>query len=174
MLDLVDVGELTIESYRGTARVQRPACGGHIPCSMSDQMFRLRAHAWIPAAAAFLSLACAAKPVAVSPPVRPASAHVVLYDGLPLPPYRKIREVRTVACARQLGRKPDLAAARDQLRVEAARLGGNAVGNIMCHHESARLGSPCWKIAQCTGEVECASSATNRRVSQTCQATARR
>ncbi len=138
-------------------------------------MLRLGAHVWIPAAASFLSLvSCAAKPVAVTPPVKPDAAHVVLYDGLPLPPYRKIREIRTVACARELGRDPNVAAARDQLRVEAARLGGNAVGNIMCHSESARAGSRCWKIAQCTGEVDCASSATNRRVAPTCRATPRR
>ena len=142
---------------------------------MTNQMIRFRARQWVGAAAAFLSLAsCAAKPIPVSTPGRPTASQVVLYDGLPLPPYRKIRQIQTMACARELGRDPDLTAARDRLRGEAVRLGGNAVGNIMCHNENAPAGSPCWKIAQCSGEVDCASSATNRRVEPTCRVTARR
>lgn len=141
---------------------------------MTSPMFHFHGQ-WIGAAVAALSLAsCAAKPGAVSAPVKPAASDVVLYDGLPLPPYRKIRQVRTMACARELGREPNLAAARDSLRGEAVRLGGNAVGNIMCHNESAPAGSPCWKIAQCTGEVDCASSATNSRVEPTCHVAGRR
>ena len=122
----------------------------------------------------FSSLACATKPVPSSPKVTEAAADVVLYDGLPLPPYRKIRKLRTAACGYQLGRDPRLAAARDNLRVEAARVGGNAVGNIMCHLESGPPHSPCWKIAVCSGEAECASSTTNHRVRATCRLAARK
>jgi hypothetical protein len=138
-------------------------------------MLRFRPSAWVLSAIAMSSLAtCAIKPVPPSPRVGEAAADVVLYDGLPRAPYRKIRALRTVSCARQLGREPDLAATREALRVEAARAGANAVGNIMCHNESAPAGSACWKIAACTGEAECASSATNHRVRASCPATARR
>lgn len=138
-------------------------------------MPRFRAHLWAVLALALPSLAtCATKPVPASLPVKPASAEIALFDGLPLPPYRKIREVRTTSCAFQLGREPDLAAARDRLRVEAVRAGGNAVGNIMCHKDPGPAHSACWKIAECTGEIDCASSATNSRVRGTCRAAARR
>jgi hypothetical protein len=139
------------------------------------EMIRFRVPVWVLSAIVLLSPAsCAIKPVPAPPTVRAAAGDVVLYDGLPLPPFRTIRRVRTVTCARQLGRDPDLAATRSALRIEAARAGGNAVGNIMCHHGSGPAHSPCWKIAECTGEVECASSATNHRVQATCHATARR
>jgi len=139
---------------------------------MNQWMFRFVAPHCI-AVALSAAAACAAQPRAVSPPIQPRSAHVVLFDGLPLAPYRKIREVRTVACARELGRDPNIAAARDQLRVEAARRGGNAVGNVMCHYESGPAGSSCWKVAQCAGEVDCASNETNTSVRPTCRVTAR-
>ena len=139
------------------------------------EMFRFRLHAWVLSAIAMSSRAtCAIKPVPAPPRVGEAATDVALYDGLPLPPYRRIRDVKTFSCARQLGREPDLAAARNALRVEAARAGGNAVGKIMCHNESAPARSACWKIAACTGEAECASSATNHRLRASCPAAARR
>ena len=137
-------------------------------------MTRFRAHLWALSALALSSVAtCATKPVAAAPPVKPAAAEIALFDGLPLKPYRKIREVRTTSCASQLGREPNLAAARDRLRVEAVRAGGNAVGNVMCHIDPGPAHSACWKIGECTGEVECASSATNSRVRGTCRGAAR-
>jgi len=137
-------------------------------------MTPFRAGALVVSVIGFSSLACATKPVPSSPKVTEAAADVVLYDGLPLPPYRKIRKLQTASCGYQLGRDPRLAAARDELRVEAARVGGNAVGNIMCHVESGPPHSPCWKIAVCTGEAECASSATNHRVRATCRLATRK
>jgi len=135
---------------------------------------RLHPGLWLLSAIILASATCATKPVPASPQVREAAADVVLYDGLPLPPYRKIRDVRTVSCARQLGRDPNLGTAREALRGEGARAGGNAVGNIMCHNEVGPAHSACWKIATCTGEAECVSSATNQRVRATCRVTKRR
>jgi len=138
-------------------------------------MIGSRLRAWFLSAIVVSSpAACAIRPVPVRPQAREAAADVVLYDGLPLPPYRKIRDLRIVSCTRQLGQDPDLAATREALRIEAARVGGNAVGNIMCHRAAAPAHSACWKIAECTGEADCASSATNQRVRATCRASARR
>jgi hypothetical protein len=138
------------------------------------EMIRFRVHFWALSAIVLSSAAtCAVKPVPASPRINGGVADVVLYDGLPLPPFRKIRDLRTVSCARELGQDPDLTAARNALRIEAARVGGNAVGNIMCHPENGPPHSACWKIAECTGEAECASPVTNHIVQATCRVTRR-
>jgi hypothetical protein len=80
-------------------------------------------------------------------------AQVKLLDGRPLTPRRSIREVQTFACARDAASEPDILAARADLRSEAARLGGDVVGNIMCHVEDARRHPDCWRVARCTGDV---------------------
>jgi len=113
--------------------------------------------------------ACGTKPAPGTRPLRPAASSIVVFDGLPLAPYRKIREVETTSCARELGREPEISDARAQLRVEAARLGGNAVANVMCHAQPARPRSPCWKIALCTAEIDCASPLTNHHVDDVCR-----
>ena len=118
---------------------------------------------------ASLLAACGTKSVPAAHRLRPSS--VAMFDGLPLPPYRKIRQIQTTSCAYELGREPKVAEAQDQLRLEAARLGGNAIANVMCHPEPARPYSPCWKVARCTAEVACASSETNHRVDGTCSIT---
>ena len=151
------------------------ADGGTAFAAPMNEMIRLRPRVWVLSAIVVSSSAtCAIKSAPTPVKVREAAADVLLYDGLPLPPIRRIRDLRTVSCARQLGRDPDIAVTRDALRIEAARVGGNAVENIMCHIERGPAYSACWKIAACSGEAVCASSVTNHRVQATCRATARR
>jgi hypothetical protein len=107
--------------------------------------------------AVVLSLAACATapaPAPISPELARASIRVQLMDGRPLTPHRRIREVQGLSCAREVATDPDRRAARERLRVEAARLGGDVVGNIMCQEED---GAPshrdCWKIARCTGDA---------------------
>ena len=88
-----------------------------------------------------------------APPARERPPEVRLLDGPPLTPRRHIREVQTFACTRDAASELDLISARDDLRIEAARLGGDVVGNIMCHEVDARHHPDCWKVGRCSGDV---------------------
>ena len=124
---------------------------------------------WVRAAMlGLLFVGCASSPPPASPQLRCAAAEVLLLDGPPVPPHRKLRQVETIACARELAEAPDMAAARQQLKIEGARAGANAVGNIMCHEEDAGAARDCWKIARCTGDAYCASRASNWQVVTDC------
>lgn len=126
---------------------------------------RPRLARWLGAVAVSWCLGCATAPP--SPAVRHAAVKVALIDGMPMPPFRKIRQVQAVSCSDQLGQAPVMADAREGLRVEAARVGGNAVGNIICDLELAKHGS-CWEIARCTGDASCVSSSTNPQIKERC------
>jgi hypothetical protein len=97
-----------------------------------------------------LSGACATSRV---PAAHERSAQVRLLDGRPLTSRRSIREVQTFACTRDAASELDLVAARYELRIEAARLGGDVVGNIACHEQDARHHPDCWRVGRCTGDV---------------------
>jgi hypothetical protein len=103
--------------------------------------------------AAALLTGCATGRSPPSPGGGRAAAQVKLLDGPPMTPHRKIRQVQAFACAHDFASQPDVVAAREQLRSEAARLGGDAVGNVMCHEEDARRHHGCWKVARCTGDA---------------------
>jgi hypothetical protein len=95
--------------------------------------------------------------VADGPPVsqdlRRTAARVALLDGWPSVPYRRLRHVEAVSCAREIAADPDVEGARGQLKIEAARLGGNGVANVMCEEERAGPGIRCWKVVRCVGDV---------------------
>ena len=130
-------------------------------------MSRFRQFTWsLGLIATFCLASCATAPP--SPQVRQAAVRVALIDGMPLPPARTIREVQATSCAVVIGEQPVIANARDKLRVEAARVGANAVGNIMCDIELARGHSECWEIARCTGDATCASRSSNPQVAERC------
>jgi hypothetical protein len=108
------------------------------------------------ALAVFLATAACgtAPPPPVSPELARASARVQLMDGRPTAPHRRIRQVRSYSCAREIATDPDRRAARERLRVEGARAGGDVVGNIMCQEEDgAPAHRECWKVALCTGDA---------------------
>ncbi|HVU49138.1 MAG TPA: hypothetical protein VHL80_00530 [Polyangia bacterium] len=110
---------------------------------------------------ASLPLACATGSRSTSPSAKRAAADVALVDGPPFRPSRRIRQVETVDCASTLGEAPEIARAREALKRQAIRYGGNVVGNIMCDVEIGPPHSDCWEIARCTGDVECASTSAN-------------
>lgn len=86
-------------------------------------------------------------------PVRLRSAQVQLLDGRPLTNRQSIRQIQTFACTRDAASEPDVALARNDLRIEAARLGGDVVGNIGCHEADSRHHPDCWRVARCMGDV---------------------
>jgi hypothetical protein len=105
---------------------------------------------------ALLLAACATAPATapLSPDLARAAARVRLMDGRPVTAQRRIRQVQAYSCALDLATEPDRREARERLRVEGARAGGDVVGNIMCDEESgAPAHRECWKVARCTGDA---------------------
>ena len=84
---------------------------------------------------------------------RERSARVELLYGRPLTPRSRIREIETFACTLDAASEPDPSVARDDLRLEAARVGGDVVGNVACHEADPRHHPDCWRVARCTGDV---------------------
>jgi hypothetical protein len=102
---------------------------------------------------ALLLAGCAAASPPSSPEVWRAAAQVRLMDGPPVRPHFKIRSVHARVCARAITSDLDVASAREHLRFEAARVGGDVVGNVMCQEEDALASRDCWRIASCTGDA---------------------
>ena len=109
-------------------------------------MIRFRARQWVGAAAAFLSLAsCAAKPIPVSTgQADRLSGRAV--RRVAAAPYRN-RQIQTMACARELGRDPNLAAARSTARRArptggSSRLAGSRPDVEMLGHERGAPAAP--------------------------------
>jgi len=88
------------------------------------------------------------------PAVRRATAAVDLVVGKPSHEYTIIKEVVGFSCARQAGFSPSVDAARENMRVEAGKLGADAVINIACE-ESSRVDwkRNCWKSSECRGDA---------------------
>ena len=83
---------------------------------------------------------------------RTGSTTVQLIDGAPPPGFLMLGKVRGLSCA-QRGSNPDMAAAREQLKLEAARLGGTAVASIGCEEKGLNFEDDCWKSISCEGDV---------------------
>lgn len=64
-----------------------------------------------------------------------------------------IREVSGLSCAVQAGASPSMDAAREDLRVEAAKAGADALSAVICREGDVDLGSNCWKTIRCTGDA---------------------
>jgi len=112
-------------------------------------------HLGAPLACAVVVAACLAtsSPAPVSQDLRRTAAGVVLMDGWPSRGYRRLRHVEVTSCAREIAADPDIEGARGQLKIEAARQGGNGVANVMCEEERAGKGIHCWKVVRCAGDV---------------------
>ena len=119
--------------------------------------------------ATLLLLGCGMHAKPTSTNVARVRRDVTLTDGPAFPPSRKIGEVEAVDCARSLGEPPVIANAREGLKRQAMKYGGNAVGNIMCEVALGPPHSECWEIARCTGDVECASLSTNPWIHTSCR-----
>jgi len=97
--------------------------------------------------------ACASAPV-IPPELRRSAGAVVLLDGPPPVGFRLIQQVEGLSCEKNLyGGGPSMAAARESLKLEAARRGGTVVGNIFCREEGTSFGDNCWKSFHCSGDA---------------------
>jgi hypothetical protein len=96
--------------------------------------------------------ACATAPT-MTPELGRAAANVKLIDGPPPAGHQLIAPVEHLSCARVVGTSPDMAAAREQLKIEAAMRGANAVASIVCQEEGVSFGDNCWKSVRCMGDA---------------------
>lgn len=75
--------------------------------------------------------------------------------------YEIIGEVLGVSGARQAGANPDMEAAREKLKIEAAKLNADAVINVICEEGGIDLKRNYWKTIQCRGDAIKWKSAKN-------------
>jgi hypothetical protein len=89
------------------------------------------------------------------PELRRAAATVKLIDGPPPPRRERFGAVQGLSCgSRQRNSEPDAGVARERLKVEAARLGGNAVASVVCREEATNQpADDCWRSIRCTGDA---------------------
>lgn len=99
-----------------------------------------------------MACGCATTPT-MTPELRRAAASVQLIDGPPPAGHELVAPVEHLSCARVVGTTPDMAAAREQLKIEAAMRGANAVASIVCQEEGVSFGDNCWKSVRCMGDA---------------------
>lgn len=67
--------------------------------------------------------------------------------------YETLTEVRSMSCARQLGSSPSMDAAKDMLRINAAKVGGEGLVKVLCEETGISFSSNCWKAIRCAGDA---------------------
>jgi hypothetical protein len=100
-----------------------------------------------------LAAACASTP-RISPDLRRKAGAVVLVDGPPPPGFRAVGQVEGFACQKSLYMGgPSFTAARELLKIEAARRGATTVASILCQEEGTSFSDNCWKSIRCVGDA---------------------
>jgi hypothetical protein len=101
------------------------------------------------------AVACMPKQVELTPEIRRAAAGVELLDtaGVQGRLYTILGQVEGLSCARQAGSDPSRDAAREELRVRAAVIGGTAVINIVCQEGQVDWKHNCWRTARYVGDA---------------------
>lgn len=91
----------------------------------------------------------------VNPELRRAAAKVQILklEEIKSREYSIISEIMGLSCGRQLGSDPSVEAAREKLRIEAAKLGADAVLNVICEETGVNWAHNCWKTIQCRGDA---------------------
>ena len=67
--------------------------------------------------------------------------------------YEILGEVEGVSCARQAGSDPSMEGARQELRINAAQIGADAVINTFCEEGGITFSRNCWKTIQCRADA---------------------
>jgi uncharacterized protein YbjQ (UPF0145 family) len=88
------------------------------------------------------------------PMIRRATAAVELVETKPTREFDIISEVTGISCARQVGSSPSIEAAKQNMKVEAGKLGADAVVNIACEeNNNVSWKHNCWKNTECKGDA---------------------
>jgi hypothetical protein len=109
---------------------------------------------FVVAPALLASLSCGA-PQTVDPDVRRRAAAIefLKQNELEGREYVVLQAVTGVSCARQLGASPSPDVARDMLRIEAAKVGADALVAVICEETGTDWGNNCWRTIRCTGDA---------------------
>jgi uncharacterized protein YbjQ (UPF0145 family) len=101
----------------------------------------------------FVVLGCATTAIE-DPAIRRATAGVELIETKPTREFDILKEVTGISCARQVGSSPSIEAARQNMRVEAGKLGADAVVSIACEeNNNVSWKHNCWKSTECKGDA---------------------
>ena len=88
------------------------------------------------------------------PAIRRATAGVELVETKPTREFEIIKEVTGISCARQRGSSPSVEAAKQNMKVDAGKLGADAVVNIACEeNNNVSWKHNCWKSTECRGDA---------------------
>lgn len=88
------------------------------------------------------------------PAIRRAAAGVELLETKTTREFDILKEVTGISCARQVGSSPSIEAARQNMKVEAGKLGADAVVNIACEeNNNVSWKHNCWKSTECRGDA---------------------
>jgi len=106
------------------------------------------------ALAAILVVGCSST-ATTDPALRRQVANVVIIQPGEKAPHEftVIKEVLGVSCARQAGSSPSVDEAKEQMRVEAGKIGADAVVNVACEAGGVSWSKNCWKRVECRGDA---------------------
>jgi hypothetical protein len=98
---------------------------------------------------------CASAPATTDPETRRRIAAVTLVEPGQKPDreFTIMQEVVGYSCARQMGSTPTMDEAKEALRVEAGKLGADAVVNVACEPTGVSMKKNCWKAIECRGDA---------------------
>ena len=100
------------------------------------------------------SSSCATTSSTMSPELRRSAAAVRLLEGAPPAGFQLLGEISGVSCSKVAGGgPPDIAVAKDEMKLEAARRGGNAVASVVCQEVNFDNWNGCLKSIQCIGDA---------------------
>jgi hypothetical protein len=100
-------------------------------------------------------VSCATSPATLDPETRRRISAVTLVEPGQQPgrEYTIMKEVVGYSCARQLGSTPTVDEAKEALRVEAGKIGAEAVVNVACEATGISMTKNCWKALECRGDA---------------------
>jgi len=107
------------------------------------------------AATLVMIASCATAPATTDPEMRRRISAVTLVEPGQKPDreYTIMQEVVGYSCARQLGSTPTMDEAKEALRVEAGKVGAEAVVNVACEPTGISMRKNCWKAIECRGDA---------------------
>jgi uncharacterized protein YbjQ (UPF0145 family) len=91
----------------------------------------------------------------ISPEVRRIAANIKILNSNEISSneYRIIGEAFGISCGKQLGNEPSMEMANQNMIINAAELGADAIINVMCEETGIDWKNNCWESIQCRGDA---------------------
>jgi len=102
-----------------------------------------------------ITAGCASTAIENNPELRRTAAKVRILDleQVKGEQFTLLGEVEGLSCARQGGASPSLDNAKENLKVNAAKMGANAVINVACQEGGVSWSHNCWRTVTCRGDA---------------------